>query len=66
MNTLTAPQVRNKMQENPNVQLVMTLSPQAFAKCHIPMSINIWDIEMVYDGYYPVLINDNNQTLNLI
>ena len=45
MNTLTAPQVKIKLQQNPNIQLVMTLGPKAFEKCHIPRSINIWDIE---------------------
>lgn len=46
MKTLTAPQVKNKLENDPEVQLVMTLYPQAFDKCHIPKSINIWDIEM--------------------
>ena len=45
MKTLSALQVKNKLAQNPNTKLVMTLSPKAFAKCHIPGSLNIWNIE---------------------
>ena len=46
MNILTAQQVKRKIEENPGAKLVMTLGPNAFARNHIPGSLNIWNIEM--------------------
>ena len=46
MKILTALQVKNKMEQDPNIKLVMTLSAKAYAKCHIPGSLNISDIEV--------------------
>lgn len=46
MNILTATQVKNKMEQNPAIKLVMTLGPKAFEKAHIPGSLNIWDINV--------------------
>ena len=46
MNTLSAPQVLERLSQNPDLKLVMTLSPTAFSKCHIPQSINIWNLEL--------------------
>lgn len=45
MNTLTATQVKEMLSRDPSVHLVMTLGPNAFAKSHIPGSINIYDLE---------------------
>ena len=45
MKTLTAQQVKSRIESNPELKLVMTLGPTAFARCHIPGSINIWDIK---------------------
>ena len=45
MKILTAQQVQIKTTENPKIKLVMTLGPKAYTKCHIPGSLNIWDIE---------------------
>jgi len=45
MKTLSALQVKNKIAQNPKTKLVMTLGPHAYAKCHIPGSLNIWNIE---------------------
>lgn len=45
MKTLTAQEVKQKLQENPDTKLVMTLGPAAFDKCHIPGSLNVWDIK---------------------
>lgn len=46
MKILNAEQVKKRMISNPETKLVMTLGPKAFAKCHIPGSINIYDIEV--------------------
>ncbi len=45
MKTLSAYQVKNRIEVNPDVKLVMTLGPDSYAKCHIPNSLNIWNIE---------------------
>ncbi len=45
MRILTAIEVKKRLQHIPGLQLVMTLSPAAFAKCHIPGSINIWTVQ---------------------
>ena len=45
MKILTAQQVKNKMEHQADVRLVMTLGPKSFNKCHIPGSLNIWDIK---------------------
>jgi len=45
MKILTAPQVKRKIENNPHVKLIMTLGPKAYAKSHIPNSINVWNIE---------------------
>lgn len=45
MKTLNAQQVKNQIEQHPETQLVMTLSPLAFQKAHIPGSTNIWDIQ---------------------
>ena len=53
MRTLTASEVKAMMDNNPQVQVVMTLSPAAFAKCHIPGSINIWDVNTAKSRFSP-------------
>jgi len=45
MKILTAQQVKERLNENKEVHLVMTLGPSAFNKCHIPGSKNVWDIK---------------------
>ena len=45
MKILTAVQVKQMITDQPDIKLVMTLGPNSFAKCHIPGSLNIWDIE---------------------
>ena len=45
MHILSAHQVKTKLKEDRDIQLIMTLHPTAFRKCHIPGSINIWNIE---------------------
>ena len=45
MRTLKATQVKSKLEDNPGIILVMTLGPKAFSKCHIPGSVNVWNIE---------------------
>lgn len=44
MKILNAHQVKNKMDQNPDIKLVMTLGHDAYVKCHIPGSLNISDI----------------------
>ena len=39
------------MNSNTDIQLVMTLGPKAFTMCHIPGSLNIWDIETALDRF---------------
>lgn len=46
MNILTAQEVKNKITQNPEIKLIMTLSPIAYQKCHIPNSLNVWDINL--------------------
>ena len=45
MKTLTAQQVKTLMSSQDDLQVIMTLSPAAFAKSHIPGSINIWNTD---------------------
>ena len=45
MRTLNAKQVKKLLDQYPDTQLVMTLSPLAFQKAHIPGSTNISDIQ---------------------
>lgn len=51
MKILTANQVKNKMEQNPKIGLVMTLGPKAFAKAHIPGSLNVWDINTAKERF---------------
>lgn len=43
MNILNAQEVKELISSLPAIQLVMTLGPDAFAKSHIPGSINVYD-----------------------
>ena len=45
MKILNARQVKERMEANPSLHLVMTLKPRAFSQAHIPGSENIWDME---------------------
>ena len=45
MKILNAQEVKARIENDPSIKLVMTLGPSAFQKCHIPGSINIWDME---------------------
>ena len=45
MNILTAHQVNEMIHQDNDIQLVMVLKDTAFAKAHIPQSINISDID---------------------
>jgi rhodanese-related sulfurtransferase len=41
MNTLTANELKSKHDQNGNLKVINTLSPELFEKTHIPDSINI-------------------------
>ena len=51
MKILSAQQVKNKMERNPQAKVVMTLGPKAYAKSHIPGSINIWNITLAKEQF---------------
>ena len=47
MNILTAHQVKQKMDQNPETKLIMVLGTKAYNKGHIPGSLDISDLEVV-------------------
>ncbi len=46
MKTLSAIEVKNKLERNPNVHLINTLSAGNFRKEHIPNSLNINSVDI--------------------
>ena len=51
MKTLNAAQVKQMISDQPEIKLVMTLGPAAYAKCHIPGSLNVWTIESAKERF---------------
>jgi rhodanese-related sulfurtransferase len=46
MKTLSAIEVKNKLERNPNVHLINTLNPGNFRKEHIPNSLNVSSVDI--------------------
>jgi len=51
MNILTAHEVKQKMDQDPEIKLIMVLGTQAYNKSHIPHSLDISNVETVIRTY---------------